>query len=167
MTAESRKTWIGFACAATLLAVALAWTARTARATRDLARRLETRGSDLAEIRSLERRLQLSDARLAELRRTGPQSLVSPAELFTRMTPEVPAPSAEERGSAGSGPGWRARRVDLEFPDLPLPAFGAWLAACENLRPSWRATRIRIEPGSGAGRGRVALSLEGIETEAP
>lgn len=167
MNAESKRAWIGFACAAALLAAALVWTARTARTARDLVKRLESRSADLAEIRALERRIRLSDERLAELRRRGPQTLVSPADLFTRMSPELPPPTAEERTPPGSGPGWRARRVDLEFQDIPLPVFGAWLAACENLEPAWRAVRIRIEPGTGAGRGRVALGLEGIETEAP
>lgn len=167
MNADTRKAWISPACATALLALALGWTAKNVLAARTLARRLESRGADLAEIRGLEERLRLSDARLAKLLRADSAVLVSPAELFARMFPELPAPSAEEPETAGSGPGWRARRVDLEFQDISLPSFGSWLAACENLQPVWRAVRIRIEPGSAAGRGRVALSLEGIATEAP
>lgn len=167
MSAAPRNAWAVPALAAALLAGALGWTAGTVRSARALAGRLETRSADLAEIRGLERSLQRSDARIAELRRAGSAALVSPAELFARMSPDLPPPTADERAAPGGGPGWRARRVDLAFQDIPLPAFGAWLAACENLLPPWRAVRVRIEPGSGANRGRVALSLEGIETEAP
>jgi hypothetical protein len=169
VSATTRKAWIGLAGSALLVAVALLWSARTIRTSIELARRLEMREADLAEIRNWAERLRQSDLRIETVRRQESRTLVSPTDLFARMTPAAPAPTVEEPPPLAPESGWRVRRMELEFREVALPAFGAWLAACENLSPAWRATRIRVEGESGAGAGQagVTLSLEGIETEAP
>jgi len=169
MTGSAQAPWVRPVLAALLVALGLGWSAHTFRTSREVARRLKMRREALAEIRDLADSMRQSDCWIEALRQQGSRRLVSPTELYEKLAPETPAPVAEEKPPLEPEPGWRVRRIELEFRDVALPAFGAWLTACENLRPAWRATRLHINTQtiSAPDHAEVGLSLEGIEITSP
>lgn len=162
-----RKRIPGFWLPALGTAVAIlgiGWSGLTVRAVRESRLRQSRMARDLEEIREWKAALRRSEPMRDALLAARAGSLACPAGLFANLSPGAAAPSVREEPET-TGEGLRIRRLELDFRDVSLPGFGAWLAACENLMPPWRATRIQIDArGAAAARAaRIRVSLEGVE----
>ncbi len=157
--------WKRFLPAFLVVAVGLVWSVSTVRTARTVRERIRRRSADLAEILDIERGLRKADPMRDALRSAATVPLPCPAELFARMTPGAAAPRMEDAPPEPLSGGLQVRRLDLEFREVPLAAFGAWLASCENLLPPWRAIRLRLEipEAAPAGVARLRVTLEGVE----
>ncbi|MDZ4198902.1 MAG: hypothetical protein U1E27_06410 [Kiritimatiellia bacterium] len=168
MNVFTQARWKSPAVATVLVLVGLLWSIHSARTGFEALRRIRRNQAEWKEIKGLEMRLKRTDPFRDEILRKVRDPLADPILLYSKMWPELTPPSVREEAPEERIDGLRVRRIEFEFREAPLSAFGGWITSCENLSPPWRASKIRIDARASApGSARIALTLEGIESAQP
>ena len=151
------------AIAALLIAAAALMTFLGAGRTLAMADDFKKKRSQRLELLALQARLARGQSALAAFNTLADAAPADPARLAAEAL-DGATPRQREMGFTSLADGWTARRIELEWAEIPLDKAWTFLVRAESNRPPWRLAEYRFtaEPGR-PGSGRLAVVLEALE----
>lgn len=149
--------------AAAAVVAGLAWSAATLAGRPAVAARLDRRASELRQLREMADESARRRAMVTALDRFAGAASVSVSTLAENALPGLAA-DIRTREPEPAGPGWRARRVDVDLSGIPFERAAAFMSEAERCRPPWRVIECVVRASrQGDGQGQIRLVLESLE----
>ncbi len=155
-----RAIWVIALCA---VAVGILLTFRSLADRSTVKEKLETRITDMKNMKALERRAaRITDA-IRTLDELPDHKAVNLSPLLTSTLPGI-KPELRESARRGLQGDWSLRRVDIDLGEVALDKFAAFLHKAESDRPPWRLARCTVRStGTTPGMAQVTLALEALD----
>lgn len=126
-------------------------------------RQIRRRQADLVRLQTLARAHATDRAAVAAVAAAG-RGAPALVDAVRSINPQLRV-VIQDRERSELIEGWFLQRSDVIVDDLVLADAGRLLAGLETLRPPWRVVEYQVTAQPGvAGRGRVVVTVEGLQT---